>query len=171
MRWSATIVMVTSMWDCIWTTQGSPHLGTVLQHFNPALCVAVHIDGSQHTVGSFFPSFFGEVLLQWQPGEDHQRPVAFMSRKRIGAQFRFDARNVKSLSHSGRQTETVRQCVCETWRPLVVDDPHQAAIVRALPQRKKERKPRQHVGCHQCVPPHVRPDWSVTRRCRDEGCL
>ena len=58
----------------------------VLSHFDPALRTAIHIDGSQNTVGA--------VLLQWHDGEIDPRPVAFMSRKLLGAQFRYYARNV-----------------------------------------------------------------------------
>jgi len=45
---------------------------SVLQHFDPSLRIAVHIDGSKNAVGV--------VLLQWQEDEEHPRPVAFMSR-------------------------------------------------------------------------------------------
>jgi len=62
----------------------------VLHHFAPSLRIVVHIDGSQNAVGS--------VLLHWQENEDNPRPVAFMSRKLSGAQYRYDARNVKALA-------------------------------------------------------------------------
>jgi len=62
----------------------------VLRHFDPALRIAVHVDGSQNAVGA--------VLLQWQPGESHPGPVAFMSQKLVGAQYRYDARNVEALA-------------------------------------------------------------------------
>jgi len=59
----------------------------VLHHFDPSLRMAVHINGSQNAVGA--------VLLQRQQNEDNPRPVAFMSRKLSGAQYRYDARNVE----------------------------------------------------------------------------
>ena len=62
----------------------------VLRHFDPALRTAVHIDGSQNAVGA--------VLLQWQEDEEHPWPVAFMSRKLKGAQYRYNARNVEALA-------------------------------------------------------------------------
>ena len=75
----------------------------VLRHFNPDLSTAVHIDGSQNAVGA--------VLLQWQPGETELRPVAFMSRKLSGAQYRYDARNVEAL---------VAQMALTTWRTILL---------------------------------------------------
>jgi len=75
----------------------------VLWHFDPALRTAVHIDGSQNVVGA--------VLLQWQEDEEHPRPVAFMSRKLKGAQYRYDARNVEALA---------AQVALQTWRTLLL---------------------------------------------------
>jgi hypothetical protein len=75
----------------------------VLRHFDPALRTAVHIDGSQNAVGA--------VLLQWQENEDNPRPVAFMSRKLSGAQYRYDARNVEALA---------AQMALTTWRTLLL---------------------------------------------------
>ena len=75
----------------------------VLRHFDPALRTAVHIDGSQNAVGA--------VLLQWQEGEDNPRPVAYMSRKLKGAQYRYDARNVEALA---------AQMALQTWRTLLL---------------------------------------------------
>jgi len=75
----------------------------VLWHFDPALRTAVHIDGSRNAVGA--------VLLQWQEDEEHPRPVAFMSRKLKGAQFRYDARNVEALA---------AQVGLQTWRTLLL---------------------------------------------------
>ena len=63
----------------------------VLLHFDPSLRTAVHINGSQNAVGA--------VLLQRQQNEDNPRPVAFMSRKLSGAQYRYDARNVEHSQH------------------------------------------------------------------------
>jgi len=63
----------------------------------------VHIDASQNAVGA--------VLLQWQPGESHPRPVAFMSRKLSGAQYRYDARNVEALAAKMALT---------TWRTILM---------------------------------------------------
>jgi len=62
----------------------------VLRHFDPTLRTAVHIDGSQNAVGA--------VLLQWQEGEENPHPVAYMSRKFKGAQYRYDARNVEAFA-------------------------------------------------------------------------
>ena len=62
----------------------------VLHHFDPTLRTAVYIDGSQNAVGA--------VLLQWQEGEENPRPVAYMSRKSKGTQYRYDARNVEALA-------------------------------------------------------------------------
>ena len=78
----------------------------VLRHFDPALRTAVHIDASQNAVGA--------VLLQWQPGESHPRPVAFMSRKISGAQYRYDARNVEALA---------TQMVLNTWCTILMGVP------------------------------------------------
>ena len=75
----------------------------VLRHFDPALRTAVHIDGSQNAVGA--------VLLQWQEGEGNPRPVAYMSRKLKGAQYRYDARNVEALA---------AQMALQTWRTLLL---------------------------------------------------
>jgi len=75
----------------------------VLWHFDPALRTAVHIDGSQNAVGA--------VLLQWQEDEEHPRPVAFMSRKLKGVQYRYDARNVEALA---------AQVALQTWRTLLL---------------------------------------------------
>jgi len=75
----------------------------VLRHFNPDLHTSVHIDSSQNAVGA--------VLLQWQPGETEPRPVAFMSRKLSGAQYRYDARNVEALA---------AQMALTTWRTILV---------------------------------------------------
>jgi len=75
----------------------------VLRHFNPDLRTAVHIDSSQNAVGA--------VLLQWQPGEMEPRPVAFMSRKLSGAQYRCDARNVEALA---------AQMALTTWRTMLL---------------------------------------------------
>jgi len=75
----------------------------VLWHFDPALRTAVHIDGSQNAVEV--------VLLQWQKDEEHPRPVAFMSHKLKGAQYRYDARNVEALA---------AQVALQTWRTLLL---------------------------------------------------
>jgi len=75
----------------------------VLRHFNPSLRTTVHIDGGQNAVGA--------SLLQWQEGEEHPRPVAFMSRKLKGAQYRYDARNVEALA---------AQMALQTWRTLLL---------------------------------------------------
>jgi len=56
----------------------------VLRHFDPSLRTAVHIDSSQNSVWA--------VLLQWLENEENSRPVAFMSQKLSGAQYRYDAR-------------------------------------------------------------------------------
>jgi len=61
----------------------------VLRHFDSSFRTVVHIDGSQNAVGA--------VLLQWQENEDNPSPVAFMSCKLSGAQYRYDARNVEAL--------------------------------------------------------------------------
>ena len=75
----------------------------VLRHFNTDLCTAVHIDGSQNAVGA--------VLLQWKPGETEPRPVAFMSGKLSGAQYRYDARNMEALA---------AQMALATWRTILL---------------------------------------------------
>lgn len=62
----------------------------LLRHFDPALRTAVHLDASQSAVGA--------VLLQWEEGEQHPRPVCFLSRKLQGAQFHYDARNAEALA-------------------------------------------------------------------------
>jgi len=53
----------------------------------------------------------GAVLLQWQEDEDDPRPVAFMSRKLSGAQYRYDARNMEALA---------AQMALTTWRTLLL---------------------------------------------------
>ena len=78
----------------------------VLRHFDPALQTAVHVNGSQNAVEA--------VLLQWQHGESHPRPVAFMSRKLVDAQYRYDARNVEALA---------LQMALLTWRTNLVSVP------------------------------------------------
>jgi len=75
----------------------------VLRHFDPSLRTAVHIDGSQNAVGA--------VLLLWQENEDNPSPVAFMSRKLSGAQYRYDARNVEALA---------AQMALTTWCTLLL---------------------------------------------------
>jgi len=75
----------------------------VLRHSDPSLRTAVHIDGSQNAVGA--------VLLQWQENEDNPCPVAFMSRKLSGAQYRYDAHNVEALASQMAPT---------TWRTLLL---------------------------------------------------
>ena len=75
----------------------------VLRHFNTTLCTAVHIDGSQNAVGT--------VLLQWQKGEENTRPVAYMSCKLKGAQYRYDAWNVEALT---------APMALQTWRTLLL---------------------------------------------------
>jgi len=77
----------------------------VLRHFDPSLHTAVHVDGSQNAVG--------EVLLQWQENEDNPRPVAFMSRKLSGVQYRYDARNVEALA---------AQMALTTWCTLLLGE-------------------------------------------------
>ena len=74
----------------------------LLRHFDPSLRTAVHIDASQHAVGA--------VLLQWEDGDLHPRPVCFLSRKFQGAQYRYDARNAESLA---------AQVALSTWRTLL----------------------------------------------------
>ena len=69
----------------------------LLRHFDPSLRTAVHLDASQHAVGA--------VLLQWAPGEEHPRPVCFLSRKLQGAQFHYDARNAEALAAQLALTE------------------------------------------------------------------
>jgi len=54
----------------------------------------------------------GAVLLQWQENEDNPRPVAFVSRKLSGAQYRYDARNVEALA---------AQKALTTWRTLLLE--------------------------------------------------
>ena len=75
----------------------------VLRHFHPSLRVAVHIDGSQNAVGA--------NLLQWHENEDNPRPVAFMSRKLSGVQYRYDVHNVETLA---------AQMALTTWRTLLL---------------------------------------------------
>jgi len=55
----------------------------------------------------------GAVLLQWQEDEEHPRPVAFVSRKLKGAQYRYDARNVEALA---------AQVALQTWRTLLLGE-------------------------------------------------
>ena len=74
----------------------------LLRHFDPALRTAVHIDASQAAVGA--------VLLQWEEGEQHPRPVCFLSRKFQGAQYHYDARNAESLA---------AQVALSAWRTLL----------------------------------------------------
>jgi len=62
----------------------------VLRHFDPTLRTAIHIDGSQNAVGA--------VLLQCQEGEENPHPVAYMTRKLKGTQYRYDARNMEGLA-------------------------------------------------------------------------
>jgi|AntRauMFilla1563_2_1112583.scaffolds.fasta_scaffold50377_2 hypothetical protein len=61
-----------------------------MRHFDPVLRTAVHIDASQNAVGA--------VLLQWQPNEPEPRPVAFMSHKLSGEQYRYDVHNAEALA-------------------------------------------------------------------------
>jgi len=75
----------------------------VLRHFDPTLHMAVQIDGNKNAVGA--------VLLQWQEGEENPCPVAYMSRKLKGAQYRYDARNVETLT---------AQMALQTWRTLLL---------------------------------------------------
>jgi len=75
----------------------------ILQHIDPALRTVVHIDGSQNTVGA--------VLLQWLEDEEYPRPVAFMSRKLKGTQYRYDVRNVEALG---------AQVAIQTWHTLLL---------------------------------------------------
>ena len=78
----------------------------VLRHFDPGLRTAVHIDGSANAVGA--------VLLQWEVGEQHPRPVCFLSRKLQGPQYRYDARNVEALA---------AQIALAEWRTLLYGVP------------------------------------------------
>ena len=63
-----------------------------LRHFDPLLRTAVHVDESQQAVGP--------VLLQWSDNnpETRPRPVCFLSKKLQGAQYRYDARSVETLT-------------------------------------------------------------------------
>jgi len=74
-----------------------------LRHFDPSLRTAVHIDSSQNAVRA--------VQLKWQKNEDYPRPVAFISHKISGAQYRYDARNVEALA---------AQIALTTWRTLLL---------------------------------------------------
>ena len=38
------------------------------------------------------------MLLQWEHGDLKPRPVAFLSRKLSGAQYRYNSRNVEALA-------------------------------------------------------------------------
>ena len=78
----------------------------LLRHFDPSLRTAVHVDASQNAVGA--------VLLQWGAGEEHPRPVCFLSRKFQGAQYKYDARNAESLA---------AQVALAAWRPLLYGVP------------------------------------------------
>jgi hypothetical protein len=62
----------------------------LLRHFDPMLRTVVHIDDSQHAVGT--------VLLQWEEGEQDPRPVCFLSRKLQDTPWHYDARNVETLA-------------------------------------------------------------------------
>ena len=53
----------------------------------------------------------GAVLLQWQENDNNPSPVAFMSRKLSGAQYRYDARNVEALA---------AQMALTIWRTLLL---------------------------------------------------
>ena len=75
----------------------------VLRQFDPSLRTAVHVDGSQNAVGA--------VLLQWQENKDNLHPVALMSRKLFGPQYRYDARNVEALA---------AQMALITWHTLLL---------------------------------------------------
>jgi len=102
----------------------------VLWHFDPALRTAVHIDGSQNVVGA--------VLLQWQEDVEHPRPVAFMSRKLKGAQYRYDVRNVEALA---------AQVALQTWRLL---SDFNFEEIKYVP------------GAHNVVPDFVSRPWDGT---------
>jgi len=78
----------------------------VLRHFDPLLRTAVQIDASQNAGVA--------VLLQWQPGESAPMPMAFMSRKLSGAQYRYDAHNVEALA---------AQMALTTWRTVLLGVP------------------------------------------------
>jgi len=101
----------------------------VLRHFDPALRTAVHIDGSQNAVGA--------VLLQWQEGEEHSRPITYMSRKLKGAQYRYDAKHwrLKWLYRHGElyywvknSTSTLIMTVCNTCLPKVTLAAHSTLV-------------------------------------------
>jgi len=49
--------------------------------------------------------------FNWQKNEDYPRPVAFISHKISGAQYRYDARNVEALA---------AQIALTTWRTLLL---------------------------------------------------
>lgn len=74
----------------------------VLRHFDPTLRTAIHVDASTNAVGA--------VLLQWEEGDLKPRPVAFLSRKLSGAQYRYDSRNVEALA---------AQVALSEWRHLL----------------------------------------------------
>jgi len=77
----------------------------IMRHFDPALRMAVHIGASQNAVGV--------VHLQWQSGESHPRPVAFMSRKLSWAQYRYDAQSVEALA---------ARIALNTWYTILMGD-------------------------------------------------
>ena len=52
----------------------------------------------------------GAVLLQWEEGEQHPRPVCLLSRKLQGAQGHYNARNAEALA---------AQVALAAWRPLL----------------------------------------------------
>jgi hypothetical protein len=78
----------------------------LLQHFDPSLRTAVHIDASQHAVGA--------VLLQWEANEQDPQPVCFLSRKLQGSQWHYDAHNAEALA---------TQVALAVWRPLLYGVP------------------------------------------------
>ena len=91
--------------ECEWAFAGLKEAlssAPVLRHFDPALRTAVHLDASQNAVGA--------VLLQWDSASDHPHPVAFLSRKLQGPQFRYDGRNTEALA---------AQIALAHWRPLL----------------------------------------------------
>ena len=80
-----------------------------MRHFDPSLRTAVHNDGSQNAVGAVLDCPRGHFPAN--VNEDNTRPVAFMSRKLSGAQYRYDARNVEALA---------AQMALTTWRTLLL---------------------------------------------------
>ena len=74
----------------------------LLRHFDPKFRTVVHIDASQHAVGT--------GLLQWEEGETASRPVCFLSRKLQVAPWNYDARNAEALA---------AQVALAAWRPLL----------------------------------------------------